>query len=118
MTGKTRLALAGLLAGTLALGTTSMRAEARPSPQDLLQQQQQQGGSTGTDDTGTGGAGADDQTDDPALDEPGTGGAGDTGQDRVGDEDEGVLRDEGLDHQEGQADQDTVNPPGTSQPQR
>ncbi|AKI99749.1 hypothetical protein [Archangium gephyra] len=122
--------LAGLLAGSVALGAGCTRAEAEPRPQDLLQQQQQQdedttqddvlnepgtGGSVGPGDTGdtgdTGGTG----TDEDFLDEPGTGGAGGTGQDDVRDEDEGVLQpgvnDEGLDHNEGQVDEDTVSPP-------
>ena len=150
MAGKTttRLMLAGLLAGSVALGAGCTRAEAGPRPQDLLQQQQQQ-----QDQTGTGGAGAtntqqqdegtppDDvlnepgtgdrvgpggidpgSTDEDILDEPGTGGAGSTGQDDVRDEDEGVLQpginDEGLDHNEGQVDEDTLSPPGARpQPQ-
>ncbi|WNG54147.1 hypothetical protein F0U59_04565 [Archangium gephyra] len=157
MAGKTttRLMLAGLLAGSVALGAGCTRAEAGPRPQDLLQQpQQQQGeGTTTQDQTGTGGAGdtntqqqdegtpQDDvlnepgtggrvgpggsdpgSTDEDILDEPGTGGAGSTGQDDVRDEDEGVLQpgmnDEGLDHNEGQVDEDTLSPPGARpQPQ-
>jgi hypothetical protein len=117
--------LAGLLAGSVALGAGCKRAEAEPGSQDLLQQQQQQdegttqddvlnepgtGGSVGPGDTGGTG------TDEDILDEPGTGGAGGTGQDDVRDEDEGVLQpgvnDEGLDHNEGQVDEDTISPPG------
>ncbi len=144
MAGKTttRLMLAGVLAGALALGTGCKRAEAEPGPQDLLQQQQQQDEGPPQDQTGTGGAGDTDvqqqdegtteddvlnepgtgspvgpgTTDEDILDEPGTGGAGGTGQDTVRDEDEGVLQpgvnDEGLDHNEGQVDEDTVSPPG------
>lgn len=166
---KTGLVLAGLLAGSMALGTGCKRAEAEALPQDPLQQPQQ--GETGANpndnlqgneapppeqDTGTGGAGdmgksqdeksleqpstgnpldqdaTQDQgtLDEPGtggaidpnapnkdtMDEPGTGGAGSTGQDTVRDEDEGVLQpgvnDEGLDHNEGQVDEDTVSPPG------
>ncbi|WP_375770095.1 hypothetical protein NR798_04180 [Archangium gephyra] len=165
---KTGLVLAGLLAGSLALGTGCKRAEAEPRPQDLLQQQQQDEGATHDDlqrddatppeqdtldQSGTGGAGnTDAQQQDPRqqdegtkdegvlnepgtgssvgpggkdediMDEPGTGGAGGTGQDDVRDEDEGVLQpgvnDEGLDHNEGQVDEDTVSPPGVRpQPQ-
>jgi hypothetical protein len=161
MAGKTKtgLLLAGLLAGSLALGTGCKRAEARP--QDLLQEQQQQEeGATHDnlqsddalppqqDQSGTGGAGNTDPeqqdegttdegvlnepgtggsvgpgdtgdtggTDEDIMDEPGTGGAGGTGQDTVRDEDEGVLQpgvnDEGLDHNEGQVDEDTLSPPG------
>jgi hypothetical protein len=91
---------------------------------------------TGSTGTGTGGAG--DTRDQGPLDEPGTGGAGTTGTDEgmtnepgtsgsrgtggagVFDEDEGVLQpgvnDEGLDDDEGQADQDTVNPGTRPQP--
>lgn len=148
MAGKmtTRLMLAGLLAGSLALGAGCKRAEAEPA-QDLLQQQQDEGTQT-QDQTGTGGAGDTDvqqqdegttqddvlnepgtggsvgpgSTDEDIMDEPGTGGAGGTGQDAVRDEDEGVLQpgvnDEGLDHTEGQVDEDTVSPPGARpQPQ-
>lgn len=159
---KTGLVLAGLLAGSLALGTGCKRAEAETRPQDILQQQQQDEGATHDnlqrdetlppeqdtlDQSGTGGAGGTDAqqqdpqqqdegttdegvlnepgtggsvgpggTDEDIMDEPGTGGAGGTGQDAVRDEDEGVLQpgvnDEGLDHNEGQADEDTVSPPG------
>ena len=160
---KTGLMLAGLLAGSLALGTGCKRAEAETRPQDILQQQQQDEGATNDnlqrddaappeqdtlDQSGTGGAGGTDAqqqdegttdegvlnepgtggsvgpgtTDEDIMDEPGTGGAGGTGQDAVRDEDEGVLQpgvnDEGLDHNEGQADEDTVSPPGARpQPQ-
>ncbi|HEX8819915.1 MAG TPA: hypothetical protein VF794_08335 [Archangium sp.] len=104
---KTRRVLAGLLAGSLALGTGCKRAEAEAHPQDLLQQQDEQRGRQEGDDTttreeggtggagdagtgsvrqfegtfeepGTGGGGNDDTVDEGALDEPGTGGAGDT----------------------------------------
>lgn len=143
---KTGLMLAGLLAGSLALGTGCKRAEAETRPQDLLQQQQQdegtqeQSGTGGAGDTdaqqqdegtteddvlnepGTGGSVGpgttdEDLTDEDFMDEPGTGGAGGTGEDTVRDEDEGVLQpgvnDEGLDHDQGQVDEDTVPPPGT-----
>jgi hypothetical protein len=136
---KSGLMLAGLLAGSLALGTGCTRAEAEARPQDLLQQQQQQEEGTqdqsGTGNTdprqqeegtteddvlnepGTGGSVDPGTTDEDIMDEPGTGGAGGTGQDTVRDEDEGVLEpgvnDEGLDHNEGQVDEDTVSPPGT-----
>ncbi|HYO73895.1 MAG TPA: hypothetical protein VEU33_48290 [Archangium sp.] len=143
----TRLMLAGLLAGSVALGAGCTRAEAGPRPQDLLQPQQprQDEGTTAQDRSGTGGAGDTDTqqqdegtpqedvlnepgtgvsvgpggtgTDEDILDEPGTGGAGGTGEDTVRDEDEGVLQpgvnDEGLDHNEGQVDEDTISPPGT-----
>jgi hypothetical protein len=128
---KTGLMLAGLLAGSLALGTGCKRAEAEARPQDPPRQQQQDegtldrsntGGSqdAGTlDEPGTGGSPDPGTTDEDIRDEPGTGGAGGTGQDTVRDEDEGVLQpgvnDEGLDHNEGQADEDTVSPPGTRQ---
>ncbi len=149
MVGKmtARLMLAGLLAGSVALGAGCTRTEAGPGSQDLLQQQQQDEGTTTQDESGTGGAGdtntqqqdegttQDDVlnepgtggsvgpgdtggtgTDEDILDEPGTGGAGGTGQDDVRDEDEGVLQpgvnDEGLDHNEGQVDEDTISPPG------
>jgi hypothetical protein len=128
---KTGRVLAGLLAGSLALGTGCKRAEAEPRPQDLLQQQQQdpQQQDEGTTDEGvlnepgTGGSVGPGGTDEDIMDEPGTGGAGGTGQDTVRDEDEGVLQpgvnDEGLDHTEGQADEDTVSPPGARpQPQQ
>lgn len=134
---KTGLMLAGLLASSLALGTGCTRAEAETRPQDLLQQQQQQDEGTqdpsgtgnpdprlqdeGTaeddvlDEPGTGGSVGPGTTDEDIMDEPGTGGAGGTGQDTVRDEDEGVLQpgvnDEGLDHNEGQVDEDTVSPP-------
>lgn len=127
MAGKmtTRLMLAGLLAGSLALGTGCKRAEAEDRPQDLLQQQQQQDEGTTEDDVlnepGTGGSVGPGTTDEDIMDEPGTGGAGGTGQDGVRDEDEGVLQpgvnDEGLDHNEGQVDEDTVSPPDARQQQ-
>ncbi|WP_309887748.1 hypothetical protein [Archangium sp.] len=71
-TWKTRLLLAGLLAGSLALGTGCKRAEAEAAPQDLLEQQEQrgqQGDDTGAGDEGTA----------PEQDQGGTGGAGDAG---------------------------------------
>lgn len=141
----TRLMLAGLLAGSVALGAGCQRAEAEPRSQDLLQQPRQQDeGTTTQEQPGTGGAGDLDTqqqdegttqddvlnepgtgspvgpggtgTDEDILDEPGTGGAGGTGEDTVRDEDEGVLQpgmnDEGLDHNEGQVDEDTISPPG------
>ncbi|QRK11971.1 hypothetical protein JQX13_19080 [Archangium violaceum] len=122
---KTRLTLAGLFAAALALGTVgSQRAEARP--QDLLQQQQEETTQENTDTTtedqdtldepGTGGAGTGGT--EGMTNEPGTGGTGDTG---VLDEDEGVLQpgvnDEGLDSDQGQADQDTVEPGTRAQPE-
>ncbi|MCY1073602.1 hypothetical protein [Archangium lansingense] len=68
------------------------------------------------DEPGTGGSIDPSAPDEDIMDEPGTGGAGSTGQDTVRDEDEGVLQpgknDEGLDHNEGQVDEDTVSPPG------
>ncbi len=69
---KTRLLLAGLLAGSLALGTGCKRAEAEAAPQDLLQQQEQQG--QRGDDTA-----AQDEGTAPEQDQGGTGGAGDAG---------------------------------------
>ncbi|MFL5351475.1 hypothetical protein [Archangium sp.] len=144
---KTRLALAGLLATSVASGTLGcQRADAEPRAQDILQQQQeqQQGGDAqqdsaddtrsrdrGTGDTGrgddqgpldepgTGGAGT---TDEGMTNEPGTSGSRGTGGAGVFDEDEGVLQpgvnDEGLDDDEGQADQDTVNPGTRPPPER
>ncbi|HYO56345.1 hypothetical protein [Archangium sp.] len=127
---KTGLVLAGLLASCVTLGTGCKRAEAEARPQDLLQPQQDEGtrdrsgtGGTGTtqdegtlDEPGTGGSFDQGTADEDMMDEPGTGGAG---EDTVREEDEGVLqpgvRDEGLDHDEGQADEDTVYQ-GTRQP--
>jgi hypothetical protein len=111
---KTRLALAGLLAASVASGTLGCtRAEAEARPQELLQQQQD--GSAQQDDTE---AGAEDTG---TLDEPGTSGSRGTGGAGVLDEDEGVLQpgvnDEGLDDDEGQADQDTLNPGTRPQPE-
>lgn len=142
---KTRLALAGLLATSVVSGTLGcQRADAEPRAQDILQQQeQQQGGDAqqdSADDTRSReGTGRTDEEGRP-LDEPGTGGAGSTGTDEsmtnepgtsgsrgtggagVFDEDEGVLQpgvnDEGLDDDEGQADQDTVNPGTRPPPER
>jgi hypothetical protein len=127
---KTRRVLAGLLAGSLALGTGCKRAEAEAHPQDLLQQQDEQRGRQEGDDTttreeggtggagdagtgsvrqfegtfeepGTGGGGNDDTVDEGALDEPGTGG---TGNDRM--LDEGTLDEPGTG---GAGDTDTWN---------
>jgi hypothetical protein len=88
---KTRLVLAGLLAGSLSLGTGCKRADAEARPQDVLQQQQQEdetaNENTGTTldetqrrkETGTGGAGNTDtdtqRQGGETLDEPGTGGS-------------------------------------------
>jgi hypothetical protein len=76
---KTRLVLAGLLAGSLALGAGCKPANAEANPQDLLQQQQQED-ETANENTGT----TLDETQrrnetQGTLDEPGTGGAGDAG---------------------------------------
>jgi hypothetical protein len=114
---KTRLLLAGLLTGSLALGTGYERAEAETAPQDILQQQEQptgeeegtapegeQGGTGGAGDAGTGSLRQfegtfeepgrrvnDDTVDEGKLDEPGTGGGGD---DRM--LDEGTLEEPGT----------------------
>jgi hypothetical protein len=76
---KTRLVLAGLLAGSLALGTGCKRADAEARAQDILQQQQQED-ETANENTGT----TLDETQrrnegQGTFEEPGTGGAGDAG---------------------------------------
>lgn len=133
---KTEFVLAGLLAGSLALGTGCTRAEAEPRPQDLLQQQEEapQGEEAlppeeedTLDPSGTGGTGGTGtpQQDEELLDPSGTGGTydqgttqepdmldepgtGGAGQDPVRDEDEGVLQ-PGLDDEGLDSDQGQVD---------
>jgi hypothetical protein len=96
--------------GTGGAGSTDPRQQDEGSTQDDVLDEPGTGGSVGPGSTDPG------STDEDFMDEPGTGGAGGTGQDDVRDEDEGVLQpgrnDEGLDHNEGQVDEDTLSPPG------
>lgn len=135
MTGnwKTRLALAGVLAASVGTGTLQLQEQQRgggaqqDSADDTRSRDTGRAGDTGRtdeegrplDEPGTGGAGTT-GTDEGMTNEPGTRGSRGTGGAGVFDEDEGVLQpgvnDEGLDDDEGQADQDTVNPGTRPQP--